>query len=264
MSEFYNTIYKRHNNAKDNPNLEGVKALGDELLNLLFPERCSKTYMHQKEMELEFEELKLAFLHNVVKVRQFLDRPCEEIVNDFFVEIPSIYSQIQKDAQAITDNDPAARDKLEVIKTYPGFYAIAIYRLAHVLHYLNIPYIPRVLTEGVHSKTGIDIHPGAKIGESFCIDHGTGVVIGETCEIGDNVKVYQNVTLGALSVEKGMSNTKRHPTLSNNVIVYSGATILGGNTNIGENTIIGGNVWLTKSVPKNVKVYNRAEVIIKE
>ena len=264
MSKFYKSLFDNHQRIEENPNLEKVIELSDRLLRLLFPERCSKEYMMQRELELEFEEIQIEFIHLIAKVKPFLKNPCDLIVEKFFNRIPSIYEEMRKDATAITKNDPAALDELEVIKTYPGFYAIAIYRLAHELHKLNVPYIPRVLSEGVHSKTGIDIHPGANIGSSFCIDHGTGIVIGETCEIGENVKVYQNVTLGALSVSKEMSNTKRHPTLGDNVVVYSGATILGGESIVGENTIIGGNVWLTHGVPANVKVYNRSEVVIKE
>ncbi len=264
MSKFYKQLFENHQRIEENPNLEKVIELSDRLLKLLFPERCSKEYLMQRELELEFEEIQIEFIHLIAKVKPFLNNPCEMIVKRFFLKIPSIYEEMRKDATAITNNDPAAIDELEVIKTYPGFYAIAIYRLAHELHRLNVPYIPRVLTEGVHSKTGIDIHPGATIGSSFCIDHGTGIVIGESCLIGDNVKIYQNVTLGALSVDKEMSNRKRHPTIGNNVVVYSGATILGGESVIGDNSIIGGNVWLTHGVAANVKVYNRSEVVIKE
>ena len=263
MSQFYKELFENHQRTEENPNLEKVIELSDRLLSLLFPERCSKGYIMQRELELEFEEIKIEFIHLIAKVKPFLKNPCDLIADNFFDLIPYIYAEIRKDAKAITANDPAALDELEVIKTYPGFYAIAIYRIAHELHKLNVPYIPRVLSEGVHSKTGIDIHPGATIGSSFCIDHGTGIVIGETCLIGENVKIYQNVTLGALSVDKEMSNTKRHPTLENNVVVYSGATILGGESIIGKNTVIGGNVWLTHGVPANVKVYNRSEVVIK-
>jgi len=264
MSDFYKKLFESHQRTEENPNLEEVISLSDRLLSLLFPERCSKGYIMQRELELEFEEIQIEFIHLIAKVKPFLNKPCNLIVENFFDKIPLIHQEMRKDAIAITNNDPAAVDELEVIKTYPGFYAIAIYRLAHELHKLDVPYIPRVLSEGVHSKTGIDIHPGANIGSSFCIDHGTGIVIGETCEIGNHVKIYQNVTLGALSVEKEMSNTKRHPTLEDNVVVYSGATILGGESIIGENSIIGGNVWLTHGVPANVKVYNRSEVVIKE
>nr|WP_246202660.1 serine O-acetyltransferase EpsC [Fulvivirga lutimaris] len=150
--------------------------------------------------------------------------------------------------------DPAAKSKVEVIKTYPGFYAIAAHRIAHEFQKYNLTLIPRIISEHAHSHTGIDIHPCAQIGEHFCIDHGTGVVIGETTIIGDYVKIYQGVTLGALSVRKEDAKTKRHPTIENNVIIYSGATILGGKTEVGQGSIIGGNVWLTKSVPPNSRL----------
>ncbi len=166
-----------------------------------------------------------------------------------------VHELLLKDADAILHGDPAAVSATEVIRTYPGFYAIAVYRLAHEFYQLDVPLVPRILTEHAHSRTGIDIHPGASIGERFCIDHGTGVVIGETVVIGDEVKIYQGVTLGALSVRKELAQTKRHPTLQDRVVVYSGATILGGQTVIGHDSIIGGNVWLTKSVPPFSKVY---------
>ncbi|MCK5825317.1 MAG: serine acetyltransferase [Ichthyobacteriaceae bacterium] len=262
--KFYQDLFNKHRKRDQNPNLEKVFALSDRLLRMLFPERCSKEYILERELELEFEELKIEFIHLISKVKPFLTIQCDDIAEQFFEKIPYMYNEMRKDATAITNNDPAARDELEVIKTYPGFYGIAIHRMAHELYKLNVPYIPRLLSEMIHSRTGIDIHPGASIGSSFCIDHGTGIVIGETCVIGNNVKVYQNVTLGALSVDKSLSNQKRHPTIMDNVIIYSGATILGGESVIGENTIIGGNVWLTHGVPANVKVYNRSEVIIKE
>ena len=148
--------------------------------------------------------------------------------------------------------------------SYPGFYAISIYRVANLMHRLNVPFIPRILTEIAHSKTGIDIHPGARIGRSFFIDHGTGIVIGETTVIGDNVKIYQGVTLGALSVNKGEANSKRHPTIEDNVVIYSGATILGGETVIGRDSVIGGNVWLTNSVLPGSIVYHKSEISIRD
>jgi serine O-acetyltransferase len=160
----------------------------------------------------------------------------------------------------MVDGDPAATTDFEVIRTYPGFYALAFYRLAHGLYELQIPLIPRILTEYAHSKTGIDIHPGATIGNYFFMDHGTGIVIGETCEIGERVKIYQGVTLGALSVDKSMASTKRHPTIEDGVVIYSGATILGGETVVGENSIIGGNVWLTRSTAPNTKIYHQENV----
>ena len=163
--------------------------------------------------------------------------------------IPDIRRKVQLDAEAMLKGDPAARSVEEVILSYPGLEAILVYRLAHFLFENGVPIIPRIMSEHVHGKTGIDIHPGAVIGESFFIDHGTGVVIGETTTIGNNVKIYQGVTLGALSVSKGMMNKKRHPTIEDDVTIYSGATILGGETVIGRGCVIGGNTWVTKSVP---------------
>jgi serine O-acetyltransferase len=166
------------------------------------------------------------------------------------------------DVQATLLGDPAAQSEYEVIRAYPGFYAIAFYRLAHALYEMNVPMLPRILTEYAHSKTGIDIHPGADIDEYFMIDHGTGVVVGETTTIGKHVKLYQGVTLGALSVSKEMASLKRHPTIEDHVVIYSGATILGGETVVGAHSIIGGNVWLTRSVPPQTKIYHQEQVKI--
>ena len=160
--------------------------------------------------------------------------------------------------------DPAARSRESVILYYPGFYAIAVYRLSHELYKLKIPYLPRMISELAHSKTGIEIHPGAVIGDHFFIDHGTGVVIGETTIIGNNVKIYQGVTLGALSVSKSMRGKKRHPTIEDYVVVYSGSTILGGDTVIGHDSIVGGNVWLTKSVAPYSLIFHESKVVIRE
>jgi serine O-acetyltransferase len=166
-------------------------------------------------------------------------------------EIPEIRRKTQLDTNAMLQGDPAARSAEEVILSYPGLEAILVHRIAHFLFVNGVPIIPRIMSEHVHGKTGIDIHPGATIGESFFIDHGTGVVIGETCIIGSSVKLYQGVTLGALSVKKELMNKKRHPTIEDNVTIYAGATILGGETVIGHDSTIGGNTWLTHSVPAN-------------
>ncbi len=173
----------------------------------------------------------------------------------FMDSLPIIQQMLISDAVAIVSGDPAATNLDEVIRTYPGFYAIAVYRIARELHKIHIPYIPRVMTEYAHTRTGIDINPGAEIGGSFFIDHGTGIVIGETTFIGENVKIYQGVTLGALNVMKDMAHIKRHPTIEDNVVIYAGATILGGETVIGRNCTIGGNAWITKSIPAYSKVY---------
>jgi serine O-acetyltransferase len=187
------------------------------------------------------------------------DQDSERIAYAFLESLPEIRKRLAKDIQAAYEGDPAAHCIDEIIMSYPAAFAITAYRAAHELDRLGVPLLPRMLTELAHSRTGIDIHPGAKIGESFFIDHGTGVVIGETTMIGNNVKLYQGVTLGALSFpkdEKGrlIRGTKRHPTIEDNVVIYAGATILGGDTVIGERSIIGGNVWLTESVPPGSRV----------
>jgi len=197
----------------------------------------------------------------LIRLLNSFDNYCSDTratVDDFFENLPKLYERLIEDAEAICSGDPAAKSVEEVIVSYPGFYAVLIYRIAHALEELNIPVIPRMLTEIAHSKTGIDIHPKAKIGRSFCIDHGTGIVIGESTDIGDYVKLYQNVTLGALSVKKEEAGQKRHPSLGNRVTVYSGATILGGKTVVGDNSTIGGNVWLTRSVEPDTIVLNRS------
>jgi serine O-acetyltransferase len=179
----------------------------------------------------------------------------KRMAQDFFNAMPLIRSMLMEDVNAAFEGDPAAKSTEEVILAYPGLEALTVHRFAHFLWNQDIPLIPRIMSEFVHSRTGIDIHPGATIGEGLFIDHGTGVVIGETANIGKRVKIYQGVTLGALSVHKSLGNTKRHPTIGDNVTIYSGATILGGDTVIGEGSIVGGNVWLTGSIPPGSRVY---------
>lgn len=185
-------------------------------------------------------------------------------VATFFNALPSIYKTLMEDAEAILASDPAARSLSEVIVAYPGFYATVIYRISHCIWTLGITILPRLFCEYAHGKTGIDIHPGATIGKGFAIDHGTGIVIGETTIIGDGVKIYQGVTLGALNVQKDCASMKRHPTIEDGVILYSGTTILGGETVIGRNSVIGGNVWLTYSVPRNSVVYHKSEIKVRD
>ena len=188
----------------------------------------------------------------------------KEIVADqFFDQLPQTYEALQLDAQAIAAFDPAAVGEEEVIAVYPGFYAIAVYRIAHVLTNLAVPLLPRMMTEYAHSYTGIDIHPNAQIGHSFFIDHGTGVVIGETTIIGNYVKIYQGVTLGATNVAKSLASKKRHPTIEDNVIIYANATILGGRTVVGHDSVIGGNVWLTQTVEPHSLVYHTSQIEVR-
>lgn len=183
-------------------------------------------------------------------------RKAERVCSEFFEQLPRIQKLLLKDVQAGYDGDPAAQSKEEIIFSYPGLFAIFVYRIAHELYIRQVPFIPRIMTEYAHAKTGIDINSGAQIGESFFIDHGTGIVIGETTIIGDHVKLYQGVTLGGLSTRGGqkLSGKKRHPTIENNVTIYAGATILGGETVIGENSVVGGNTFITGSIPANSKV----------
>lgn len=194
-------------------------------------------------------------------------RYAAEIAGDFICRIPALEEAMLLDLEAAFVGDPAAKSKSEIICSYPGFLAIFVYRSAHILYEAGVPLIPRIMTEYAHSRTGIDINAGATIGRRFFIDHGTGVVIGETTVIGDNVKIYQGVTLGALSTRLGrkLGGKKRHPTIENDVTIYSGATILGGDTVIGEGSVIGGNVFITESVPKNMRVSMKApELVYKE
>ncbi|MFV0225220.1 serine O-acetyltransferase [Empedobacter falsenii] len=182
----------------------------------------------------------------------------------FFEQFTQLRQELENLIYIFYANDPASKSEIEIILAYPGFFAIAIHRLAHILFKLDTPILPRFLSEYAHSKTGIDIHPGATIGKNFYIDHGTGIVIGETTIIGDDVKIYQGVTLGAFYVSKNLADKKRHPTIENNVTIYAGATILGGTTVIGENSIIGGNVWITESIEKNSIVYQENKPQIKK
>jgi serine O-acetyltransferase len=189
-------------------------------------------------------------------------RDAKEIVDEFVAALPEVRRLVDTDVQAAYDGDPAATSRMEVVMAYPGLYAVTIHRLAHVLYKLKVPIIPRVMSELAHSKTGIDIHPGATIGERFFIDHGTGVVIGETTIIGRNVRLYQGVTLGGLSFDKDANGAlvkglKRHPNIEDNVVIYANATILGGDTTIGHDSEIGGNVWIKESVPPYSRVYNK-------
>ncbi|MCB0742396.1 MAG: serine acetyltransferase [Ignavibacteriae bacterium] len=239
--------------------LEAQKFM-NELMQLLFPHFNEDIYYTPDDVESKIIQLKKNLKTLLISLNNNSLENINNIADDFFDKISNINTELWKDAQAICDGDPAAHNVDEVILAYPGFRAIAIFRFAHELFKLKVPILPRVLTEYAHQETGIDIHPGATIGHSFFIDHGTGIVIGETSVIGNCVKIYQGVTLGALSVEKKMAQTKRHPTIKDNVIIYAQAVILGGNTVIGKNSIIGGNVWLTESVPENSLVYHKSEV----
>lgn len=258
--KFVERLYSEHINAQTIPSPKLVCDWVNGVLKVLFPELADRQYASYRAFRHHFDELRL-HLYNILRtIDHRLHFSAEVVEEKFLDQLPEIRQTLLRDADAICAGDPAAADRTEVIRTYPGFFAIAIYRLAHIFYLMEVPLIPRILTEYAHSETGIDIHPGATIGEQFCIDHGTGVVIGETCVIGTHVKIYQGVTLGALSVQKDLAKVKRHPTIGDNVIIYSGTTILGGDTVIGHDSIIGGNVWLTKSLPPGSRVYYQGHV----
>lgn len=235
----------------------------DQILGFMFPEHSRIRYKSESELETAYESLKSNLFELLMISFDNDEAKANEVLTSFWDQLPEIYEGIKKDASAIFIGDPAAYSESEVILTYPGFYAIAVYRLAHVFYTFKVPYLPRILSEYAHRKTGIDINSGAKIGSNFFIDHGTGIVIGETAVIGNNVKIYQGVTLGALSVDKTLAQVKRHPTIEDNVVIYSNATILGGETVIGTGSIVGGNVWLIESIPPFSRVYHKEEVVIK-
>lgn len=262
--DFFDTLFAYQQNVEQVPANHNIALWANQLICLLFPEKSECRYPSPAALKAGFEKLRDELTGLLFSTKACECCNIEEISNKYFSRLPEIRRVLLSDVEAILEGDPAAHSSFEIIRAYPGFLAICYYRLAHALLKLDVPLIPRILTEQAHSLTGIDIHPGATIGEYFFIDHGTGVVIGETTQIGNHVKLYQGVTLGALSVEKNMARQKRHPTVENNVVIYSNATILGGETVIGSNSIIGGNVWLTRSVPPGSKVYHKAEIHVIE
>jgi serine O-acetyltransferase len=261
--KFIDSMFQKHKAAESIPSRTAICKFTEGLLEFLFPQLSEKHYKSSAELEIVADKLFTELKEILLSVENRLEKKPEEIASFFMDMIPDIYLRMMDDAQAIHDGDPAAQTVDQVIRTYPGFFAIACYRIGHSFCQIGIPLLPRILTEYAHSKTGIDIHPKAQVGTHFCIDHGTGIVIGETTTIGNNVKIYQGVTLGALSVKKDMAKIKRHPTIEDNVIIYAGATILGGNTVIGKNSIIGGNVWITESIPPNSRVYHKPQIEVK-
>ena len=242
------------------PRLNGLaERFTHGVLELLFPHFAAEVGCEAGQVGAELAGLR-EVLTEALRVPGPHAGDRKALVDAFVAELPAIRQALLLDAQAITDSDPAAYGVDEVVLAYPGFLATAVHRVAHALHVLGVPMFPRLLTETAHRETGVDIHPGARIGPSFAIDHGTGVVIGETAVIGARVRLYQGVTLGAGSVSKRMQHVKRHPTVEDDVVVYANATVLGGDTVIGRGSRIGGNVWLTRSVPPYSVVTLAAQV----
>jgi len=263
------------------PSHESIIALVEKVRKILFPgyfistpvDRINLGYYFGQEItglfEALSEQITLSIRHECLRY----DLPCthcldrgHEIAINFLEQMPGLRKALAKDVIAAREGDPAAQSYDEIIFSYPGLLAVTVYRIAHQLYELDVPLIPRIMTQYAHSETGIDIHPGAHIGESFFIDHGTGVVIGQTTEIGDCVRIYQGVTLGSISLPKGtlqnLRKKKRHPTIEDDVIIYAGASILGGETVIGARSVIGGNVWITESVPPDTKVFLKTPKLI--
>ncbi|TYB87836.1 MAG: serine acetyltransferase [Kosmotoga sp.] len=258
----YKEIAKTHCSSKPY-SLGFVKRKSIELIHLIRRTICPQLSQDHKTDGLEslskaIEILEMLLLDVMPHVSK---EEVSRITTEFLNELPTVAKKLVMDVRAAYEGDPAAKSIEEIMISYPAYEAISIYRLAHILYLLKVPLIPRIMTEYAHQKTGIDIHPGATIGTHFFIDHGTGVVIGETCRIGDHVKIYQGVTLGAKSFEldengNPIKGIKRHPDIGNHVVIYAGATVLGGNTVVGDNCVIGGNVWLVHSLKPGEKIYN--------
>jgi serine O-acetyltransferase len=262
--DFIKKLYRSHKACPTCASPAEVAEFYIQLLGALFPDFSSESFTDLASFEAHLQLLQKKLKELLLNTPSHNRAKAEEITSHLFDSLPKIHGQLEQDVIAMYAGDPAAKSASEVVKTYPGFYAIAAYRIANTLHNLGAIEIPRIITEHAHNKTGIDIHPAAKIGDHFCIDHGTGIVIGETAVIGNHVKIYQGVTLGALSVDKSDAEKKRHPTIEDKVVIYAGATILGGETTIGHDSIIGGNVWLTRSVPPHSKIYYQAKMHTEE
>ncbi len=287
VHELVQTCYEEdsfaHISPEPLPSLDSTVDIIERARRLLFPGYFIRSrvddlnleyYLGEEEtsfFQILSEQITLCIRHECLRYNQ----PCthceergQETTIEFLKALPRLRSTLSKDVRAALEGDPAAQSPDEIIFSYPGLFTITVYRLAHQILDQGIPLMPRMMTEYAHSKTGIDIHPGAHIGESFFIDHGTGVVIGETTIIGNRVRIYQGVTLGAMSVPRGatekLREQKRHPTIEDDVIIYSGATILGGDTVIGARSVIGGNVWITESIPQDMHVFlKRPELVFR-
>jgi serine O-acetyltransferase len=262
MNSFYQEIANNHQSLLILPQKKVIHQFIEDLFSVLFS-NTSKRFGDLSIIKNKFEVLEKQFNEIVIDYSSKKEDSFEQ-TQLFFEALPHLYKKTLNDADTIFRKDPAAKSIEEVLYAYPGFFAIAIYRFSHQIWNQDLKLLARTFSEYAHIKTSIEIHPGAQIGNDFAIDHGTGIVIGETTIIGDNVQIYQGVTLGALSVKKEEAFIKRHPTIENNVIIYSNSTILGGQTVVGRDSIIGGNVWLTYTVPSNSVVYHKNEIKVKD
>lgn len=257
---FLERIARFHAQEEAWPCEDAVVRFVEQLVQLLFRRSRQRS---GTEVEEGLSHI-FAGLASCLVPRALMETTVNDILCGFRERLPALYERLLRDAEAIEQGDPAATGREEVMRTYPGFFAIACYRIAHALAEEKVQLIPRMITEYAHGRTGIDIHPGAIIGDRFFIDHGTGVVIGETTIIGNDVKIYQGVTIGALSVKKELAAVKRHPTIGDRTVIYAGATILGGSTEIGHDSVIGGNTWITESLPPFSLAMHTPEITIKQ
>ncbi|MET0245092.1 MAG: serine O-acetyltransferase [Flavitalea sp.] len=260
--EFLIQLLARQYEKDSVPSNEVIAGWATRLIHLLYPEMSDAKFSSTEQLAEAFKTLEAELIDILNATTACVDCNNKFVAKKFFEYVPELLRLLNADVVSFIDGDPAAKSEFEVIRAYPGFYTLCFYRVAHKLLKLEVPLLPRILSEYAHAKTGIDIHPAAEIGEYCFIDHGTGTVIGESAKIGSYVKIYQGVTLGAMSVDKSMANTKRHPTVEDHVILYAGATILGGDTVVGHHSIVGGNVWLTKSIPPRSLVYHRPEITV--
>lgn len=256
-SKLLDTLLSLHQDLPaHSPDPLAVPVLIDSTLAVLFPHYSGPLAPKREAIAARLDAIEES-IRNLCGPVLADESDLQRLISSYADQLPNFHALLKEDAEAICKGDPAASSVHEVILAYPGFLAIAVYRIAHWMNMQKVTVVPRMITEYAHRLTGVDIHPGATIGRSFVIDHGTGVVIGETTVIEDNVKIYQGVTLGALSVDKSLANKKRHPTIERDVVIYANATILGGQTVIGAGSVVGGNVWLTESVSPGSRVYHK-------
>lgn len=253
----------RHGEAQPYPMQSEIEQFARECLGVLFPHGYTEGPSSVERVLSGVDHLETSLRKILRPLNDQFDGTIDDIIEDFIQCLPNLQEKLHLDVVAHYEGDPACISHDEVLLAYPGFFAVAIYRIAHEFSKAKIPLFPRMLSEFAHRETGIDIHPGAQIDDSFAIDHGTGIVIGETSVIGKNVKMYQGATLGGVSIKKELADQKRHPTIEDNVVIYANATILGGDTVIGHHSVIGGSVWLTESVLPYSVVYHKSEIKLK-
>jgi len=260
IDAFVRERYRAYETLTSCPPPREVEAWFDDLAGVLFPEHATRRHADAGAFAAFVADLETRLAHLVERCPRGTSDFAQRVATAFFADLGELHAALELDVDAALRGDPAAQNRDEVVRTYPGVRAVVAHRVAHALWRRKVPLMARMIAEYAHRHTGIDIHPAARIGARFFVDHGTGVVIGATAVVGDDVKLYQGVTLGGLSVRKEDADLKRHPTLGDRVVVYAGATVLGGDTEVGHDSVIGGNVWLTRSVPPHTKLTYKASL----